>query len=184
MLASVSFPSCFVTFYSSGRSLLPFLKSWFLNYSSMFTFYGLYIYIYIYCFTQKNNTYYDKKPQSLTLTMHTVLNCKPLRVLCHVYTYWLTCAGASLAWSLTNNIVVFIGGKQTKPNHSNPKNSRVSMCWHNPNTSVNNAYLLYLAMWLLNCFTTIGVGILYCSVLTAHYIPDIVNKLYVEDDWH
>ena len=27
MLASVSFPSCFVTFYSSGRSLLPFLKS-------------------------------------------------------------------------------------------------------------------------------------------------------------
>ena len=26
MLASVSFPSCFVTFYSSGRSLLPFLN--------------------------------------------------------------------------------------------------------------------------------------------------------------
>ena len=41
MLASVSFPSCFVTFYSSGQSLLPFLKSWFLNYSCMFTFYGL-----------------------------------------------------------------------------------------------------------------------------------------------
>ena len=27
MLASVSFPSCFVTFCSSGRSLLPFFKS-------------------------------------------------------------------------------------------------------------------------------------------------------------
>ena len=37
MLASVSFPSCFVTFYSSGRSLLPFLKSRFLNCSCTYT---------------------------------------------------------------------------------------------------------------------------------------------------
>ena len=89
---------------------------------------------------------------------------------------------ASLAWPLTNKIVVLTGAEQPKPNHSNPKNSRVSMRWHNPNTSVNNASLLYLRTWLLNCFTTTGVGTLYCSVLTAYYIPDIVNKLYVEDD--
>ena len=41
MLASVSFPPCFLTFYSSDRSLLSFLNLQFLNYSCMFTFYGL-----------------------------------------------------------------------------------------------------------------------------------------------
>ena len=46
MLASACFLPCLLTFYSNDQSLFPFLKSWFLNYSCMFTFYGLATYSY------------------------------------------------------------------------------------------------------------------------------------------
>ena len=62
MLASAYFPPCFLTLYSSDRSLLPFLKSWFLNYSCMFTFYGLAIAsFWVYLFNWTSMLQYGKK---------------------------------------------------------------------------------------------------------------------------
>ena len=66
----------------------------------------------IYYLIQNKITYHGMKCQPLASTMCTILNCKAIEsvMLClHILInmYW-----ASLAWSLTNNIVVLLTGAE------------------------------------------------------------------------
>ena len=67
------------------------------------------------CTTHRIKKCYGIKPQSVALTIRTILNCGPLKVFLHVLInmHW----ASLLAWSLMNNTVILTGAE---PNHSNP----------------------------------------------------------------
>ena len=71
----------------------------------------------IHTMTQSINHWYQ---QPLVSTMHTIFKCKAIENVMSCLHIFINMCWASLAWSLTNNIVVLIGAEQTKPNYSNP----------------------------------------------------------------